>query len=72
VIEYVIYGIHPNETEEQILMTKFNGETIVSKIMANNLVKILENKYNCTNLRIFELNLNLPNVNELFIKALNI
>lgn len=55
-VEYVIWGIAPNTSEEQLLLGRFEGKPIKDKQMVDNLLKVLSNK-GCTELRIQEVNL---------------
>ena len=45
--EYVIWGINPTGTSEEILFTEAKNKDEAKKAM-----KILENKYNCKNVRL--------------------
>ena len=56
-MEYILWGIVPNKTEEQILLSKFDGLPINSKELAINLKKVLEIKYKCNKVRIQEIDL---------------
>lgn len=50
--EYVIWGIPAKKTDEEVLMSKFDGKNITDIKVAEKLKKILEQKYNCINCRI--------------------
>ena len=51
--EYYIWGIKENRKDEQILYSKCKNKKEGLKV-----IKILENKYNCSNCRIQIINLN--------------
>ena len=53
--EYYIWGIKENEKHERILYSKCNNKEECLKI-----IRILQNKYKCSNCRIQILNLNKP------------
>lgn len=62
--EFIVWGIPPNQTMEDVLMTN-----ATSLDMAQRQVQVLESKYGCTNCRIQILNLrDKPD----FTKAINI
>jgi hypothetical protein len=67
--EYVIWGIAPNETEEQILLTKVEGKEIKNIFQAIKIQGILERKHGCTNIRIQEIDLT-DGFNNSFIEAI--
>ncbi|MDD1420946.1 hypothetical protein MEO40_17770 [Dolichospermum sp. ST_sed1] len=53
--EYVIWGNPANSNEEALLMSKFEGKYITDYNLALKLKSVLENKYNCTNVRVQKL-----------------
>lgn len=55
--EFIIWGVPKGKNDEEILMTKFDGEPIRYYGLAQNLVSLLRHKYHCRNVRIQELNL---------------
>jgi len=55
--EFVIWGIPKGQNDEAILLSKFDGKPIVRYELAQNLVTILKDKYECKAVRIQELNL---------------
>jgi len=56
-VEYVIWGIPKDGKDETLLLTKFEGETITSREVAERLEKILISKHGVTKTRIQEINL---------------
>ena len=50
--EYVIWGCNKDNPQETLLLTKFENKNITDEQIANNLAKILEDKYGCYNIRI--------------------
>jgi len=51
-IEYVIWGVPPNEEEEKLLLTNLEGKPVTDIEVAKNLKSVLEKKHGCTNVRI--------------------
>lgn len=70
-IEYIIYGQTNQETTEQVLCTKVEGEHITNRLEAEKIADVLTKKYGCVNVRIHEINLN-DNVIKLFTNSINI
>jgi len=70
VIEYVIWGIAPNTKKEQILLTAIKGSRIQDKDLADYWAKRLTDLYECTKVRIQELNLSDGFCND-FKKSIN-
>lgn len=67
--EFVIWGIAPNETDEQILATEVQGQKITSIFDAIKIQGVVERKYQCTNIRIQEIDLT-DGFNEAFAKSI--
>jgi hypothetical protein len=70
--EYVIWG-KPCPTEsERLLLTKSGGHLITDRKTAEQLCKVLTEKYNCTDVRIQEIDLSYPqSINKLFSNTIN-
>jgi hypothetical protein len=64
--EYVIWGIPEGESMEDILYTKAESEEEAEKIM-----KILENKYNCSNVRLQIIDFEMPITKEDWKNTIN-
>jgi hypothetical protein len=56
-LEYVIWGIPPNKTDETLLLTAINGKKITDINKAKEYMDILKTKHNCSKLRIQSVNL---------------
>lgn len=69
--EYVIWGIAPNKTEEELLVANLEGKPITDKTLAEATKELLTNRHGCTNVRIQTINLQ-NDFNAAFIKAINI
>ena len=70
-MEYIIYGQPTQETTEQILCTKVEGELITNRSEAEKIANVLTKKYGCVNVRIHEIDLN-DDVIKLFTNSINI
>lgn len=66
--EYVLWGIPPNATDEDILLTSFEGKPITDENFANKSVDVLTNK-GCKNVRVQKIDLGDNKLN--FEKSLN-
>lgn len=60
--EYVIWGIAPNKTDEEILLSKWQGKLIASKPIAEQAKQLMETVYKCREVRIQEINLSDNNI----------
>jgi len=56
-MEYVIWGIPKDGTEEVLLMAKFDGKPITSRDVADRLAGILATKYGAAKTRVQEVDL---------------
>ena len=62
--EYPIWGVPPNQTDETLLYTKATSMNEALRVK-----RILEQKHNCTNVRIQILDLSNCNVVDMFRKT---
>jgi hypothetical protein len=67
--EYVIWGIAPKKTEEEILLSKAHGKTITDKVLAYQMAKLLLDRHDCQSVRVQEINLN-DGFNSSFINSI--
>ena len=56
-VEYVIWGVPPNEEEEKLLLANLEGKPVTDIEVAKNFKSVLEKKHGCTNVRIQKVNL---------------
>jgi len=56
--EYVIWGIPKGGTDDTLLLAKIEGKEIRDKGLAKRMVKLLEDKYGATKVRIQEIDMN--------------
>jgi hypothetical protein len=70
--EYVLWGIAPNKTEEELLVSKVKGEFITDLHDAQKIKDTLEKLYHCKNVRIQKIDKLDNNVNDKFAKSVNI
>lgn len=56
-VEYVIWGVPPDEEEEELLLANLEGEPVTDIEVAKNFKSVLEKKHGCTNVRIQKVNL---------------
>ena len=50
--EYVIWGVPANKTEEELLISKYKGEPITDKKVAEDFIPFLLHNHNCKSVRI--------------------
>jgi hypothetical protein len=71
-MEYVIWGIPPQQTEEQLLIEKLEGQYITCHETAKRVADALRNNHNCTGVRIQSIDLSHNfSAGKLFTKAIN-
>lgn len=61
--EYAIWGIPKGKKDEELLLSKFEGEYIKYYGLAENLASLLRHKYHCKKVRIQEIDLLDNNLN---------
>lgn len=69
--EYIIWGIPNGESEEQILLSEFEGEKITDKDEAYNLAKLIIKKFNPEKIRVQEIDFEID-FTKAFKSAINI
>lgn len=56
-IEYVIWGVPPGKTDEDLLVSKLEGKTVTDLKIAERVKDVLETKHGCKNVRIQTVNM---------------